>query len=220
MLIRRGLGPVMKRREQGFVLVVILLLLVAIGILGLMNSSNALLQTKMARAEREYQGAFAAAESALSDAERELMGGIRTNPNGGAGSVLLSAKLAGGSEFYSLAGSCDASGTLTASQAGVGLGLYDMSNCPSAWWLKQTFTSANSVSLGGITGASYPTSSAGFLLGSSRAPSYIIDVLTDNFPKQNADPNDVARVFRVTARGVGSTDDTEVLLQSTIRRID
>lgn len=195
-------------------LIVILLLLVAIAILGLLNSSNALMQTRMARSERDYQSAYAAAESALSDGEREIMAGTRRVTVGSESEVVTSARI--GPAFVSLAGACDSSGVLTPSTSG----LYDMTNCPTAWWLQFTFGSANSNLLGGVTGASFPVASSGFLTGASTAPRYIIDILPDNTPGQSASPNNRRQVFRVTSRGVGSSADTEVVLQSVIRRLD
>ena len=205
-------------REEGFVLVVILLLLVAIAILGLLNSSNALMQTRMARAEREYQNAYAGAESALADGEREIIAGTRRLTLGSNSEIVTSSRI--GPAFTSLSGSCDSSGTLTASQSGVGLGLYDMTNCPTAWWLNMQFTSTYSQILGGVTGVAYPLASSTFLAGSSAAPRYVIDILPDNTPGQSASPNNRRQVFRITSRGVGSSSDTEVVLQSVIRRLD
>ena len=201
-------------RQRGFALIVILLLLVAIAMLGLLNSSNALMQTRMARSEREYQNAYAASESALSDGEREIMNGTRRATIGAQSEVVTSALI--GPAYTSLAGSCDSSGVLTA----VASGLYNMASCPSAWWLQFNFGNANSNQLGAITGASLPVASTGYLVGAASAPRYIIDVLPDNTAGQSASPSKSRQIFRVTARGVGSSSDTEVLLQSVIRRLD
>ena len=205
---------IQRSHQRGVALIVILLLLVAMVILGLLNSSNALMQTRMARSEREYQNAFAAAESALADGEREIMEAIRRATIGAQSEVVTSAFI--GPAYTSLAGSCDSSGVLTASTSG----LYNMALCPSAWWLQFSFVGANSNLLGSITGASLPVASTSYLVGVSSAPRYIIDILPDNTAGQSASPNKSRQLFRVTARGVGSSTDTEVLLQSVIRRLD
>ena len=210
-----GLAP--RAAQSGFVLVVVLLLLVAIATLGVVSSSNAFLQTRMARAERDYQIAYAAAESAIADAEREILSGTRETTVGAVSEEVLSPRL--GNAFTQLRGFCATPGTFTASEPGVGLGLYDMSNCGDAWWLTFPFTARFSQALGGITGRSLPLNSASFLQGSAEVPRYVIDVLRDNTPGQSADPTNVRWVFRVTSRAVGASTDTEVLLQSTVRRL-
>lgn len=213
-MITKRRRPYATRRPRGFALIVVLLLLLAIVILGLLNSSNALMQTRMARSEREYQNAYAAAESALADGEREIMNGIRRVSIGGNSQVVTSAQI--GPAYTTQQGGCDASGVLTIKTSG----LYDMKLCASAWWLQFSFASNNSTALGGITGASLPIASSSFLTGISSAPRYILDVLPDNTAGQSASPNKLRQVFRVTSRGVGSSTDTEVLLQSVIRRLD
>ncbi|MDW8311701.1 MAG: pilus assembly protein [Burkholderiales bacterium] len=203
--------------ERGFALVVVLLLLVAIATLGVMSSSNAFLQTRMARAERDYQLAYAAAESTIVDAELEILTGKREVTVGGVAEEILVPRL--GNAFTQLRGYCSSPGNFTASQPGVGLGLYDMSNCGDTWWLAFPFTAQYSQVFGAITGRTLPLNSGSFLQGVAEPPRYVIDVLRDNTPGQSADPTNVRWVFRVTARAVGASPETEVLLQSTVRRL-
>ncbi len=223
----RGMGKVAHRntvpltwtdkQDQGFALIIVLLLLVAISTLGVVSSTNALLQTRMATAERDYQIAYAAAESALADAEREILEGKREISVGGVNEEILSPRL--GNAFFQVRGFCTAPGTFTPSQPGPGLGVYDMSNCGDAWWLNFPFTSTNSQVIGGITGRSYPVGGSSFRQGPAELPRYIVDVLRDNTPGQAADPTNTRWVFRVTSRGVGANPDTEVLVQSIVRRL-
>ena len=197
--------------ERGFALIVVLLLLVAMAILGVAGSAGASLQTKMARAERDYQTAFAAAESALSDAEYEIIFGLRVATVGEAVNI-YSNKAPGG--FSNVAGGCDAGGAFTANTSG----LYDMAACANDWWKTMVFTAANSTALGAISGKSIPGKSSSFLYGTQNTPRYTIDRLQDNTPRTSAQGG--GYLYRVTAFATGPTADTEVVLQSTVRAPD
>jgi Tfp pilus assembly protein PilX len=145
-----------------------------------------------ARFERDRHIALAAAEAALSDAERDIEGGI-----GPARAALFAAGPAG------FAKGCGKGGD------GLGLCRAEADGATPAWQVAD-LAGPVAVAYGGFTGARF-TTGEGTL--PARAPRYIIEFI----PMAGAPP-DSGSFYRITAIGFGAREATRVVLQSFYRK--
>ena len=140
------------------------------------------LEVRMTRNEHDTLLAFQAAESALRDAETQLLGITSTAPFDGSGALYEIADL-GTDENYLDGG---------------------------------TWSGGNSVVAAAVEGTAAP---ARYII------EYIGPVVRDENAHQQEDPYagsatvDRVEMFRITARGVGGTQNAQVFLQTTFGRI-
>ena len=170
------------QKQRGVALFISLVLLLVLTIIGVSSVQTTSLEVRMTRNEHDTLLAFQAAESALRDAEVDLLDETSTADFDGTGGKYEIADL-GVDERY-LDGA--------------------------------TWGGTNSVVAAAVAGTAAP---ARYII------EYIGPVLRDENAHQQEDPYagsaTVARVemFRVTARGVGGTQNAQVFLQTTFGRI-
>ena len=199
--------------QVGSTLAITLIILLLLGLLAVIASRTATLDSRTARGGRDYQIAYNAAEAALSDAADRIA----------RDQVTFAPDQAFPPGSY---GVC-ADGTSTLSPSSPNLGLYDTTtSCVgAAWWETNVLSDgALSVPFGtpytysdGTTSPArnFPGLSGVFKVGAARAPRYMIDRIPDYTVRASASGNSVQ--FRVTAIGYGPTTDTVVVLQTAIR---
>ena len=190
--------------EQGIALLVALVMLVALLVIGASAARMALHGEKAARAERDRHLAFQAAEDALTDAERDIVGGAR--------------------------GALFAAHNATPFEAGCGAGGDNLGLCARAaagaapvW---QSFdlagdgdgdgNAARAVPYGRYTGARMETG-AGIL--PFRQPRYIVERIPYHPPGSEVG-GEPQILYRVTAIGFGTRAGSETVLQSAYRKAD
>lgn len=202
-----------KRKQSGVALVVVLVFMLALTGLGLMSARLALGGETLARNQLDHEVAFQAAEAALRDAERDLLLAPGASPAG--------ARCLRGKDRDSGPRTVDFTGDCLRGQCGRNLareGAVDFSTGSTArevWWPSDTgglwnddvktkpaapgqncdFTGA--VPLGTFTGT-LPIQAV------ARQPEYLIEYV---------DRGSVI-LYRVTARGFGYREASEVVLQS------
>ncbi len=185
-------------RQRGFVMVTAIMLLVILTLVVLSLMRTSILEERMVGSHRDWNNAFQAAESALRDAEREILTGSRVN---------------GLTGFVS---DCGADGLCLPNV------------CPSSTdcaplWVKLVKTDAAWKSgTGASKSVSYGTyTNAVALPGFPAPPRYIIEGLTvpgaSGSLKVNPGGSGSNTVYRVTAVGFGLNPSSRVMLQSLIR---
>ncbi|MGZ3185063.1 MAG: pilus assembly protein [Telluria sp.] len=188
-----------RRGKGGFALAVVLFLLLAVAMLTLCVARAAANAQRTSGAEAERALAFAGAEAALRDAERDI--------EGAAGLDSVRASLFRGKGLGFLAG-CGAG-----DQDNAGL-----CRLPAGAALPpEVFAGgrdARSVPLGRFTGMRMQTGTAG---APARLPRYVIEVLPALEAGRSAGA-DGQPVFRITAMGFGADDEARVVLQEFYRR--
>jgi type IV pilus assembly protein PilX len=199
----RTLPPSSSRRHQrGISLVVTMLMLLVITILGVTAARFALLGERSARNDRDREVAFQAAEDALQDAERDLVG-----PNTSSASrVARFCK----SSVENFEYGCGQSGSTR------GLCLKQPGDTKPVW-MTVDFASNRAVPYGTFTGLTYPTGKGTL---PAQAPRYVIESIVDESADvQNAfqEGSVQNRFYRVTAIGFGMRADTQVMLQAIYR---
>jgi type IV pilus assembly protein PilX len=176
-------------RERGAALVTMLFLMLALLMMSLSSTRAALAGTKSARYERDRQVAHAAAEAALSDAERDI--------DGAAGPTSARTAIFTAPDADAFAERCTGQAEKTGlCKAVPGAG-------PPAWQAADLLGDA-AVEYGRFSGRALPTG-AGAL--PAAAPRYLVELLPGAQP-----------LFRITALGVGADPATMVVLQSYYRR--
>jgi type IV pilus assembly protein PilX len=198
-------------------LVVVLVFLTAIAIMGVSAVLGTLGQERMARADRDHQIAIAAAEAALRDAELDVRLNLSSSPYT-SGSLSRSAA-AGATNF-----SCACGSDLSAVQHGMCLPVTGTSCTGQSypWAIPGNWSSNASVPMLTYTSASGTTAlplTATAPLGSSRAPRYMIEIISDvDTSICSAKATSICNVYRyrITARGWGP-DSTFATLQETIQ---
>ncbi|HEY1145025.1 MAG TPA: pilus assembly protein [Allosphingosinicella sp.] len=184
-------------RQRGAVLATTLILTLLVLMLGVAAARASSHAQKSARYERDRQTAFAAAEAALADAERDIAGTNAGSP--GRQSMFATAPLG-------FAARCG--------QGADDLGLCLAKAAPQApdW---QAVDLANdvtrTVAFGAYTGARMATG-AGPL--SARPPRYLIELIA---PPASGPAN--GRFYRITAIGFGAREGMHVVLQSCYHRV-
>ena len=183
------------KRHRGSTLVSALFILLALLIIGVSTAHTALDAERSARAERDRQIALQAAEAALVDAERDIEGGREP-----ARAAFFAKESAQG-----FVPGCGRSGEVNA-------GLCAAS--PQAAWvevdLSENGKEARTVEYGAWTGAQLPVGQGSL---PARLPRYLIELM----PYAQAGADASARTgnfYRITALGVGSRAETQVVLQT------
>jgi type IV pilus assembly protein PilX len=185
-------------REAGLALVSVLFLMIAVLIAGLSAARAALDAEKSARGERDRQVAFAAAEAALADAERDI--------DGAAGALSERAAM-----FAPHGESAFVEGCGKAGAANAGLCLF-LPQRPA--WQRADLAGDDGVAFGSFTGAAMP---AGTGMFPARLPRYLIEWLPDIHPGEDASHRS-GPCYRVTAIGFGAAAHVQVVLQSYYRK--
>ncbi|WP_295998039.1 PilX N-terminal domain-containing pilus assembly protein [Rugamonas sp.] len=192
------------RAERGVVLITALLMLIAVLLVGASAARMALQGERAARAERDRQIAFQAAEDGLRDAERDI-GGVAPAPG-------RAAMFAAGSAL----GFADGCGV---GDDGANLGLCRHA-APAAvpvWQaLDLAHDGAHSVEYGQYSGAAMETGQ-GFL--PFKRPRYIIERMACHQAGEEASAAPTY-CYRVTAIGFGARPATQVVLQSVYRKAE
>lgn len=199
-------------RQSGAALIVSLLMLIAVSLLGMSVAQLALEGGKAARNERDRQLAFHAAEAALLDAELDIQ---ESPDNERSRSSLFAPDCI--QEFLKK----KRCGTATEDQF---LGLYmPVPKDGSPAW--QSIVNASdatgmakmvkTVPYGHFTGRFYPVGE-GPLPG--KVPHYLIELLPDRTPGQDATEEGWRILYRITAIGFGMRETTRVVLQTIYRK--
>lgn len=202
----------LRNAQRGFSLIVVLLMLLVVTVLAVGAAQLALVSERSARNDRDADIAFQAAEAALSDAERDVLG-----PNTSAMQRLC---LFDARDVAAFTAGCGASGPQQ------GLCATSEPGAEPAW-MRADFSAegGNSVRYGTFTGQVYlsagstPGARAGAL--PARAPRYVIEAMRNRGGWQtgqlrSASARDATHLFRITAIGFGPHDDTQVRLQTTV----
>ncbi|MDB5798121.1 MAG: pilus assembly protein [Paucimonas sp.] len=193
------------KNKRGLALVTCLAMLAAVMILSVGAANLATEGERGARADRDRQLAFHAAEIALRDAELDIEGVPDPDKSRSARFILPQSV-----DFIAGCGAGDSNPAQGLCQPG--------SEAAPAWAVvdladdgKQT---ARAVAYGRFTGRRLATGSASL---PARLPRYIIEALPYRRPGGAADGGQ-AWVFRVTAIGFGARPSTHVVLQSYYRK--
>jgi type IV pilus assembly protein PilX len=199
-----------RRSQQGMSLIVVLMMLIIITVLGVGAASLSLVNERSARNDRDSEVAFQAAEAALMDAETDI-----TGPN-----TNVKARLCSFSDKDDISAFVDGCGASGASQ-----GLCSATaTTTSPAWLKVDFSvvdaTAKSVELGTFTGQTYMKGTGASTVA---LPRYIVEAIPDN---GGYEPNQLASassgkkkyLYRVTAIGYGVRKETQVVLQTIVRK--
>ncbi len=210
----------LNQRQNGFSLIVSLLMLVVIIILGIGATNIALNEERSARNGRDRQIAFQAAEAALIDAEHDLLGPSTGIACGGPS----------GTQYWGRSAATCFDGT-SASVAGFASGcsappnegLCDLTSANNPIWESIDFNdssaNAKTVVYGKYSGNSYPT---GGNSQPAKAPRYIIElvpqnnVIGDSLGETNGTKKEQKWMYRVTAIGFGPNENAQVVLQSIV----
>lgn len=176
-------------RQRGAALATVLFLMLAVLMMSLSSTRAALSAAKAARSERDRQVAFAAAEAALLDAERDIDGAAGPSS---ARSAIFAANDAG-AFMERCAGRAERSG-LCRAEAAQGIPV----------WQATDLAGERAVEYGRFSGRALPTG-AGLL--PARLPRYLIELLPGSQPR-----------YRITAIGFGADAATVVVLQGYYER--
>lgn len=205
-------GRTVPSRSRGFSLIIVLMMLIVVSVLGLGAAQMSLVNERSARNDRDTEVAFQAAEAALVDAERDVLG-----PNDSTHQRLCLFRSKDAEAFVAGCGG-----------AGEHQGLCAPGEPGSApAWMSADFSAdaGKSVAYGTFTGQHYLSgdsargSHAGAL--SVRAPRYIVEALHHHGgwqadQLQSAGAGEVRYIFRVTAIGYGMREETQVVLQTSL----
>lgn len=220
--------------QRGVALVVVMMFLIAITGIGLWTARHSILSEGMARNQTDQAAAWQAAEAALRDAERDFMtafSSVATNASCSRGKLALNPNdfspeckrglCAIPEASYATASWVAASGTTSepwwpGSKSGLwndklstkpGRVPVDTSNCDFA----------GGVPLGTFTGTAA-------LTGVARQPEYMIEyfkrknvrmnLVETQVSGQGSNPNEWSAMYRITARGFGYSERTQVVLQT------
>jgi type IV pilus assembly protein PilX len=191
LLAGRGLRATragLARRERGVTLVIALMFMVALTLLGVGMVRSTTSEERMGANSRDYDVAFAAAEAALRDAEIRIQG-VYTNP---------SAPLSFTS--FPTSSGCGSTGA----QRGLCYGLTEQA------FINQNLNVAPSAPLGYVDGSATTGTSA--ITGVNTAPNYLIEIIQI----QNIGGSAPLIAYRITSRGFGRRDTTQVQLQEVV----
>jgi len=220
----------MRRRrkqslQQGATLVFALCMLVVMLLLGVSAAQLALQGERSARAERDRQLAFQAAEEALMDAQIDIEGrpgaaGRSTAFDSVASFADCAANAAGSSGSSSSSGSTDSNGSTDGAQAGLCL---PAASGAAPLWRQLALDAQDAgamVDYGRFTGAAM-ASGAGML--PTRRPRYLVELLPAHLPGEEVaaaagEAVGAGHLYRITAIGFGAQADTQVVLQTYYRK--
>lgn len=205
---------VRPRASGGFSLIVVLLMLLVVTVLALGAAQTSLVSERGARNDRDAEVAFQAAEAALLDAEIDVLG---PNPDSRQRLCLFN------SQDVSVFGAGCAGG-------GDRLGLCapgEPGTEPA--WMSADFSAdaRRSVAYGDFTGQVYLSADTakGAHGGAlpARAPRYIVEAVRSHGGwqadhLQDASAGGIRYLFRVTAIGYGTREETQVVLQTILSK--
>ena len=190
-------------RQRGMSLIVVLLLLSITMALGIGAVQLSLMGEKSSRNERDYQIAWQAAESGLTDAEFDI-------DAKNAGSSTRTSLFAAENALAFLEG-CGTSGTSR------GLCLHTEVGKPV--WLTVNLSSTDSpaVAFGTFTNRSFDAGDSG--IKSRQSPRYIIELIDDTAARGDASiGREKKYVYRITSMGFGPREDIQAVNQSIYRK--
>jgi len=215
--LRRGAAICQVRSSRGIALPVVLLLLVLILVAAAVGIRRATLSEGLARNQVDVEIARQAAEAALRDAERDLRlpdgSTVGAAPCSRGDERAIDAQGARGEPYFS--------DTCPRGQCGYPLSYYATSDYaagtnPQPWW--PTAKSGRWLNIAPSLPANCATFTGGVALGTftdtprivgvARQPEYLIEHMGYNEDKF---------LFRITARGFGADEATEVVLQTYFR---
>lgn len=193
---------ILHRKQQGATLIVGLIFLVALTLLGVMAMKSAVLQERMAGGSRDHSLAVHAAEAALRDAKRDIMGFKADGTvcaTGAAGCRTVNHLGVSGSVEY---------------QATCPNGLCRDNPCTGGGYafgvgphIAFPMTGGPSVTYGSFTAAAP-------IVGVVAQPSYLIEYFSRPDGVATAcDGNEAIPMYRITVRAVGANPNTVVMLQ-------
>ena len=188
--------------EQGFSLVITLILLVIVTLLGISASQMVLLSERSTRFDRDQQIAFQSAEAALVDAEMDIRG-----PNTSLSQRM--GKFTGGLD--------DKVNFVSGCGTGPLQGLCMEDPAKSVWYnveFTDVSVSAKTVGFGRFTGRTLSLGTTG--LRPEIPPRYIIELIQDRTPGTSATSPKV--LYRVTAMGFGPRKETQAVVQMILRK--
>jgi type IV pilus assembly protein PilX len=198
--------------QRGFSLIVVLLMLAIAMVLGIGAAQISLVGERSVRNDRDTEIAFQAAEAALVDAERDVLG-----PNDSAAQRLC---VFNGKDVSAFVPGCGG--------AGIRQGLCAQGEAGAKpVWMSADFAaeSATSVAYGAFTGQTYAAGNAATGTGAGalpvRAPRYIVEAVRNlggwqSGQLQSASVRSASHLFRITAVGYGMREETQVVLQTNL----
>lgn len=202
---QRGRGAAGQR---GVTLVVVLLILVVVTLVGVGGARIALLGERSTRYDRDYLVASQAAEAALMDAECDLRGASFA-PN------CTSTRAASFTPDNIVIFESGCSNDST--RRGLCLPNAESSTTKPVWltvdYLDDS-SNARSVAFGTFTGKTFGAGTTG--IQPERAPRYIIEVIPDKQPGQDAAKT--PKMYRITAIGFGPRKEVQVVMQVGFRK--
>lgn len=220
--------------QRGVALAVVMMFLIAITGISLWTARLSILSEGMARNQTDQAAAWQAAEAALRDAERDFMtafSSVATNASCSRGKVALnpndfSATCTRGlcvfpEASYATASWTAASGTTAEPwwpSGKSGLWNDDMDSKPG----RVPVDTSNCDFTGGVPLGTYTGTAA--LTGVARQPEYMIEyfkrknvrmnLVETQVSGQGSNPNEWSAMYRITARGFGYSERTQVVLQT------
>jgi type IV pilus assembly protein PilX len=200
--------------QQGFSLIVVMILLVVVTVLGIAGARIALLGERSTRYDRDYQIAWEAAEAALIDAEYDIGGQTFVNNSPNQRTAVFD-----GNSIHAFVVGC---GTGT----GTNQGLCVPSTTAVPVWQATGFdfvtenSSSPFVKFGDKTGRQYQSGSG---IQPAHLPHYIIEYANNQAVGGNAAGGQAVGgssttgpkyIYRITAIGFGPNEQTQVMMQS------
>ena len=194
--------------QLGSSLIVVLMMLTVILVMGVIGARMSLFSERSARNDRDRQIAFQAAESALLDAELDMMG-----PNTKVGHRVCVFDSTKPAEFQEGCG--------TASKVGMCLNTVspgDAWKTVKALYLSETGTgnTNKTVQYGQFTDQALPNGSSGL---TAKLPRYTIEAVRyagTGAANDNVGSTKTEYAFLVTAMGFGTRTETQVMLQTLV----
>lgn len=203
MNAHRTHAPRRSRRQAGFSLIVVLIVLIVVSLLGVSASQMVLLSERSTRFDRDYQIAYQGAEAALMDAEFDIRG-----PNADANNRV--AEFSPQSNLGFTEG-CGSSGKAR------GLCLPAAPGAKEVWYtvdFTDETSGAKATTFGEFTGRSLDIGGTG--ARPSVKPHYIIEAIEDRTPGTEVGKLNI--LHRVTAMGFGPRTETIAVVQMIFRK--
>lgn len=191
--------------QYGVSLIVVLLILVIVSLLGVASIQISRTATQSARNERDSQIALQAAESALLDAELDILG-LPSNSSTKRGQIFDRKTI----DLSKFGEECGKSPT--------DKGLCKAKESGKPHWLSVDFLATSNqqyVEFGEFTSRKFQAGSSG--LQPAHPPRYIIEILDDPNFQKTKDSQNRKFLFRITAIGFGPTEKTQMVIQSIYR---
>lgn len=199
-----AIRPSSAKAQHGASLIMVMLILVVVSLLGVGSAQIALMAERGARNDRDQQVAWQAAESALIDAEIDMIAPAPAPVAPATTSVFAVRK--GFFDGKTASGFTSGCGT-----SNDNIGLCAITNSGKPAWLTADFTatgtSAPTTEFGTYTGRTFAAGGVG--IQPARAPRYIIELV----PDPTGDQANPTYLYRVTAMGFGPRVDIQAVLQ-------